>query len=196
MRNLTGQTFGFYTVIEYAGLTGGGQKKKYGIHKGYHTWLCECQCGTIKCVREVKLLAGTTKSCGCLKTVFPPHTLPKGEAAKNWVFNDYKQSAKKRGLFFSLSKEELLFITSQKCHYCGEAPHRSAKRGHIGNSAVKSMNGDYIYNGIDRVDNNIGYILSNCVPCCWKCNELKKAKTYDHFLEHIWKIAKNLKLKD
>ena len=30
-------------------------------------------------------------------------------------------------------------------------------------------------NGIDRVDNNKGYELSNCVPCCKHCNYVKGA---------------------
>lgn len=28
---------------------------------------------------------------------------------------------------------------------------------------------------IERLDNNIGHIKSNCVICCWKCNLMKKS---------------------
>jgi hypothetical protein len=33
------------------------------------------------------------------------------------------------------------------------------------------------YNGIDRVDNEKGYLVENCVPCCFTCNSLKKSVT-------------------
>jgi hypothetical protein len=38
MENLIGKRFGRLVVVSYVGLLGGGQKLKYGIHKGYHTW--------------------------------------------------------------------------------------------------------------------------------------------------------------
>ena len=34
------------------------------------------------------------------------------------------------------------------------------------------------YCGIDRVDNDIGYILSNCVSCCSNCNDIKSNSTF------------------
>lgn len=197
MRNLIDQKFGTLTVLSYVGLIGGGQKKRYGIHKGYHTWLCECHCGKIVPVREVKLLAGHTKSCGCWKkTVKPAWTLKEGEAAKNLLYRNYMDSASKRNHSFTLSKEEFIGLTSQDCHYCGEKPLRSVRRAHLGtNSHKRGMNGDYLYNGLDRVDNTLGYTLENCVPCCWPCNELKNRRSYKEFTELVWKIAKNLKKK-
>lgn len=50
--NLIKQKFNRLTVINY------------GNKKGY--WLCECDCGSIKEIREDHLRSGATKSCGCL----------------------------------------------------------------------------------------------------------------------------------
>lgn len=36
------------------------------------------------------------------------------------------------------------------------------------------MNGEFISNGIDRIDNNRGYVKENCVPCCKTCNYAKR----------------------
>ena len=53
--NLLGQQFGRWTVIEFAGKV-----------KAWHTWLCRCECGTMKIVRGAALKSGSSKSCGCL----------------------------------------------------------------------------------------------------------------------------------
>ncbi len=39
--------------------------------------------------------------------------------------------------------------------------------------ASRHSNGDFVYNGIDRLDNALGYTLDNCVPCCKRCNQAK-----------------------
>jgi 5-methylcytosine-specific restriction endonuclease McrA len=37
--------------------------------------------------------------------------------------------------------------------------------------------------GIDRVDNSIGYTPDNCVPCCTQCNRIKLDHlTYEEML--------------
>jgi hypothetical protein len=42
-------------------------------------------------------------------------------------------------------------------------------------------NSKYIYNGIDRVNNNFGYLIDNCVTCCTNCNVAKMARTQEEF---------------
>ncbi len=52
--NLTGQRFGRLVAQQYAaGATG--------------SWVCACDCGTIKNIASQKLRDGSTKSCGCLR---------------------------------------------------------------------------------------------------------------------------------
>lgn len=51
--NLIGRKFNRLTVINYGSKEG--------------CWLCECDCGNIKEIREGRLLTGHTKSCGCLR---------------------------------------------------------------------------------------------------------------------------------
>lgn len=52
--DLTGKTFGYYTVI--------GRSDKKG-HCAY--WNCRCICGNEKSVQSQALLSGLTRSCGC-----------------------------------------------------------------------------------------------------------------------------------
>lgn len=52
--DLTGQRFGRWTVLRYA-----------GSHNGAF-WECRCDCGTIRNIRASCLRRGESKSCGCL----------------------------------------------------------------------------------------------------------------------------------
>jgi DNA-directed RNA polymerase subunit RPC12/RpoP len=105
-----------------------------------------------------------------------------GYASKRQLLGVYKLSAKKRNIEFKLSNEEFFKLTQQPCYYCGKELSMSIKS--------KYNNGDYIYNGIDRINNNIGYIIENCVPCCNICNIAKSDNTYEEFIT----MAKNIYL--
>lgn len=85
-------------------------------------------------------------------------------------YRDYQNSAKRKGIEFNLTLEEVTDITKNPCHYC------------LVNEKI----------GIDRKDNTIGYIKSNSLPCCWICNRMKGNQLYKNFLEKCTLIAKNL----
>ena len=54
-KDLTGQTFGYLTVIRKTGKR----------HSGSIIWECQCRCGNIVEINSVYLLNGDTTSCGC-----------------------------------------------------------------------------------------------------------------------------------
>lgn len=58
--DLTGQTFGFLTVLNRA-----ESRYESGSKRGY--WKCQCKCGTIKELPTSNLTSGNTNSCGCYK---------------------------------------------------------------------------------------------------------------------------------
>lgn len=143
-------------------------------------WKCRCDCGIIKEIESHRLRKGDTKSCGCYRR--EQMWLPKGEAAFNRLYQRYQYIAEKKGYTFCLSRIEFKTITTQNCHYCGIVPKTSVSHNYI------RCNGDYIYNGIDRVDNNKGYVEKNVVACCSMCNQMKKAYSQEEFLEQVKKI--------
>lgn len=132
-----------------------------------------------------------SKSCGCernkpdvgksfgAKTM--PWQLPKGEAAKRLLINRYKGGAKRRGIPFELSDEELSTLFKSPCSYCGQSETNTCK-------GLGKTSGDYPYVGIDRRDSSLGYIRENIVPCCWVCNMMKNTLEENFFLKHIEKI--------
>ena len=156
---------------------------------GHVTWLCICDCGNETVTRSHRLLAGTTRSCGCYgkEMVVKANSKRPGEASFNQLYGTYKRSAKYRKHEFNLTKDEFRRLTSQNCHYCNSEPTQISKK--------LKYNGYYTYNGIDRIDNNIGYIFDNCVPCCSQCNYAKKDVEYDEFVSWIHMVSHNLKHK-
>lgn len=86
-----------------------------------------------------------------------------------------KSAAKRRGIEFTLSVEEFIYILSSgKCHYCGYD---------INEYGV----------GLDRKDNSHGYIMENVVPCCAECNKVKNdIFTYGEMIE-LGKTVKHIK---
>lgn len=51
------------------------------------------------------------------------------------------------------------------------------------------MRGQFLYNGIDRLDNRRGYTVKNSVPCCTLCNYKKGNQSADEFLTWVRKVA-------
>jgi len=181
-KDITGKIFNDLTVIEWLGFR---EFPKNKTGKRRSVYKCQCKCGNF-CEVQQSALYGNTKSCGC--------RIKQGNSYKgphystiSYVFNNYKQSAKKKNRIFELSRKEFEELILSNCYYCGVSP--SIKRESYNNRDKDS----FYYNGIDRKDNNQGYTTQNSVPCCTECNFLKKDYNELEFLELIkriyeWKI--------
>jgi hypothetical protein len=141
-------------------------------------WKCLCDCGNEIIVQGNNLVSGVTQSCGCLHK--ERITLTKGLSALNKIFDSYKRKAKNRDINFELDKDFFIEIINKNCFYCGSKPTNLQKN--------PKGNGDYIYNGIDRINSLLGYIKENVVPCCGRCNIAKKNFSQSDFLLWIEKI--------
>lgn len=109
------------------------------------------------------------------------------EASFNALYLQYKRKATKRNLLFSLNKTEFKALTKAPCYYCSALPYKTYKNC-VGNAV------GYVYNGVDRMNNKIGYSPSNSVACCWTCNDMKSNMAYNAFLLHITAICRTLTL--
>lgn len=117
-----------------------------------------------------------------------------------WLYSyrRYKKRAKEQNIFFDLSLEDFVQLSSSNCYYCNAKPSEKfdlytqrIKESMVHNYQIsEEIFETYIgkSNGIDRVDNDKGYVKVNCQPCCWQCNKLKAARTKIDFLEHIKRI--------
>jgi hypothetical protein len=66
-------------------------------------------------------------------------------------YAEYKRRHESHFSAVMISEADFKTISNSECYYCGQPGP----------------------NGIDRKDNGIGYVSSNCVPCCKHCNYVK-----------------------
>jgi hypothetical protein len=178
LKDMTGKTFGRLTVVEPV----------YDPKQGQRVWKCQCVCGNITQVAGGSLRQRHTTSCGCYgkeraaeryRELF---SLPPGVAALNDLFARYKRQARTRGLVFKLSKAGFQALVVQDCHYCGDSPTQVVQ-------ARYGRNGGITYNGVDRQDNDLGYVEGNVVPCCGTCNRAKSQATVSEFIAWARRVA-------
>lgn len=167
--------------------------------------ICGSQCGlistrlvSVKCaecmaeyeIQRRSLVASDRRLCtqclckrgGAAVKGKPAHNrLPGSEGGFNLLFARYKANAKLRGLSFDLTKEQFRSITKEDCHFCGVAPAGKW-------AGRKGSPEPYIYNGIDRLSSDIGYITTNVVPCCATCNYMKQGLPVAEFLRKVMSI--------
>ena len=170
--DLTGKKFGKLFVIKYV------TKDKHG----HRMWLCQCDCGSETIVEGHNLKSGRQKSCHC--GLGKPQFIGKGKAALNRLMDSYQRSAKKKELDFELSPDQFEILINGSCYYCGIKPLQVAKPKH-------TRTGNYLYNGIDRVNSSKGYILDNVVSCCKTCNYAKRSMSREKFLSWIERVYKH-----
>ena len=144
-------------------------------------WECICDCGNITVVAVESLKRGLTNSCGCIWD--ERMKKPVGESSTHKLFVQYKRDAKRRGYEFSLTNEEFIEMIFNNCYYCGESPNRETNN--------KGVNGNIAYNGIDRVDNTVGYVKDNVVTCCMDCNYSKLDRSVTDFKNWIMRVAEH-----
>ena len=89
-------------------------------------------------------------------------------------YKHYITGSIKRGYGdFQLNFDEFQELVTKPCHYCNLIKEDEA-------------------NGIDRVNNDIGYTKENCVPACWKCNRMKHFYHPEFFLDKCKIITKQI----
>lgn len=192
---LVGSKFGHYTVIKdrYTDMIISKNGKTYWQTKA----LCVCGlCGATKDVDIKHLLNNKYNMCfNC----FQEFRVIKDKEQHNDTnklrcFNAYSVSARKRGIEFKLNLNEFEVLCSLPCVYCGIEPSNQTRKrypkNHKHHAGEPRPYKPFVYSGIDRVNNDIGYIYSNCVPCCKTCNYAKSNLTSEEFFAWIDRIAK------
>ena len=86
----------------------------------------------------------------------------------NYKFSRTRASAKQRKIEFTLERQTVISILSNKCYYCG---------------TTKQL-------GLDRIDNQKGYVEGNVTACCYRCNVAKNTLTQREFIDLCHKITK------
>lgn len=183
----------------YIDLTGHKIGKLLVLNRGVNNkhrrvqWDCLCDCGkklTITTTAINRKMIARAKSCGCAQKdkyqLIKRRALP-GIRGFNALYGSYKYQAKKRNLLFELSKDQLRAIVTKNCHFCGAVPSRIAKAHY----KITIKNSEFVYNGIDRLDNTQGYVPYNLVSCCYTCNRAKSDMSLMEFRNWIMDLFNN-----
>lgn len=162
--------------------------RKISGKKSTH-FMCKCECGGVKPISITSLRNGSSSSCGCLshEMTSKRSSKPRGYASAISTYHLYKTSAKKRGLSFLLSRDKLIEICESNCFYCGTEPKQIVN--------LRGANGSWTRNGIDRVDNKLGYTDDNVVSCCKSCNRAKSSLSLGDFKNLVVNIFNHLDLR-
>jgi len=113
----------------------------------------------IKCVEHILTYNGIIENGNLYPTLFANY--------KGSTFNDYKNRSKNKNLPFEIDETTFSTIRIEECYICGKKTDENHK------------------NGIDRVNNEFGYIEGNVKSCCGNCNYMKRDYNLDDFMSKL-----------
>ena len=134
-----------------------------------------CGCGEYFRLRETNRFVDWDIKCSSCKRI--------GRLAEHvgerHIYKRIRSDASAGGRAFEIELDWFVKKCHEPCHYCG--------RVNTNSSTVPSKTGvplikNFRYNGLDRIDNSIGYVPSNCVSCCFVCNRAKQSMPYSEFV--------------
>lgn len=88
----------------------------------------------------------------------------------------YQKRAESKDLKFDIPLIIFTSLITKPCYFCGDSLELSTV-------------------GVDRLNNDEGYISGNCVACCWQCNRSKSNQTVDEFVSFIRRFDPNYEVK-
>ncbi len=180
IKNMIGKVFSRITVISDAGLIGNKSK--------IQAFNCECSCGNKKIIRGSDLRSGSTTSCGCWRNEKALENIsgvnntlkdPKTANAMKVYIGNYSDG--------DLTFEQFMDLSQGNCVYCNAPPGNNYNTFKTTkNSAQSSIeNGNFNYNGLDRVNANFPHNFENLVTACAICNVAKSDMSFDEFKNWI-----------
>jgi 5-methylcytosine-specific restriction endonuclease McrA len=100
---------------------------------------------------------------------------------RNQLLIIYKAAARRRNYAWELTDAQFDALIQNACHYCGEPP--SFRKD------WKRFSDAFKCNGVDRMDNSLGYADANCVTACKDCNRMKGTMAYADFIAFLKKAG-------
>lgn len=190
-RNLSGQIFNKLTVLEEEI----GTFKKRRI-----TWKCQCICGKIAYMETAVLTTGHSKSCGCGELENKRNNCKSGRILRTQVRKNPRLQLAKWVFQKNYSDGDLIFdeflnLSQQSCFYCNTLPSNDLKFSSKAYTQEYRDASQFIYNGLDRINNDLPHDRNNIVTCCKNCNFAKRDRKYDEFINWIKYTYLNLENK-
>jgi hypothetical protein len=94
-----------------------------------------------------------------------------GTVFRRGILRQYKRSAHKRELQWTMTDNHFYNLMRGLCYYCGWQPTQPRQ-----------------FNGVDRFDVFLDYTPQNSIPCCAKCATMKVGLSPEEFQQHLKRI--------
>jgi hypothetical protein len=159
-----------------------------------HYYLCRCSCGEEQVfIRRVLMSPAvkkrdtiTCKKCRVTNLLGNKNGLKYQDDLDRHiaiVFSNYRSKCKSKSWSFDLSFDQFKDLVTKECWYCGLPPN-NCRSDRIGDKSFSRK----ALSGIDRIDSDKGYLISNCRSCCEDCNLAKRRLSEDNFLSLVKRI--------
>jgi len=125
-----------------------------------------CVCGWQGELAIANISSGKSKRCVRCRVT----------SGRTKAFKSVIRTAERRGIRWDLTEAQWTQLSSANCYYCDRPPSNYYRAG------------DYSYNGIDRIDSNLPYVIDNCVTSCRFCNRSKSDMTQTEFYQWIKRV--------
>jgi hypothetical protein len=129
------------------------------IKKAHNAKYCSQKCLWVHCGRIARAQNPERHKRNNYKTARTPSVR----------FYTLRYTAGRRGIECAISFEHYMTVIAEPCHWCGG---KLPETGH----------------GVDRLINERGYVLGNCVSCCDTCNRAKRKMTPEVFFDWIERV--------
>jgi hypothetical protein len=158
---------------------------------GHVRWNCKCDCGNLTVVAGKNLRNNSVKSCGCGRRLrgAKNHKWQGHEEISLTLFNHIKTMARDRGIEFNLNIEYLwtLFLDQNRSCALTGWPIQFSPFSEQDKIRTASL---------DRINNNIGYVIGNVRWLHKRCNMFKHIMTDKELFELSLAIVNNNNLFD
>lgn len=173
-KDITGQSFGFLTVLQPA------PSRK----NGHAWWKCECKCGNVIELSSKYIVRGTG-SCGCLvhrRGKDHPYWRGCGELMSSF-FSMIKKGASTRDHTFEITIQDAWELFEKQkgiCALSGLTIELPKSRYELDSYKTASL---------DRIDNSVGYTKNNIQWVHKHINMMKRTLSQEQFIELCKAVA-------
>lgn len=118
-----------------------------------------------------------------LRTLMPKQI---DEVLLTKVFLSVANKGKRKS--WNLSYDDWRLMAQEPCYYCGSPASNVYTFRYDEYGESKESEYSIFYQGMDRINNEVGYVTENIVPCCKTCNYMKRKMRVDNWVKHMKKV--------
>lgn len=158
-KDMTGMKFGSLIVL----------RREFVAGQKLACWECQCKCGNKKIFKGSELRAGKIKTCGCRINVINRRNWQGYKNIPQSYWRSLSKNSTQRNIKFNLTIEYINCLWEEQnsvCKLSGLKISFSEKTA-----------------SLDRINNNVGYVLGNVQWVHKDINKLKSVFSQDKFIE-------------